>query len=453
MKRVKLLLIMTFAAITGAMAQGSQVDFSDPAYAKWGEKVEDREQNMFAATYMKEALESKDYESAAKYFQQLMANCPAASEAVFARAVVLYKAKISRATSLSDKRTMIDSLMVVHDLRAEHYGDHATRGKGYILDSKARDFFNYSKNDRAGMREVFKAAIEAGGESADPALVYLYFQNLCEDYQIDEVMADEVIAEYDRLGVYFENLEGENADLGSKFDTTFGTSGVATCENLEAIYGPKLEANAGDEKMLAMAVRLMDRAGCKTPFYAATAEKYYEVSPTSQAAMALASIFQNDGEYDKAVKYLRDALAEETDMEEQEVLYARIALIEMAASRMSEALTAARASLAIEDDTIADNGIALFVIAQCYAASAANCPDLKGQIAYLAAYDAMQRAVANFTEEEASYKEHATTMMGQYRAYFPTSEECFFNEITKGSSYTVDCGVAAGTVTTIRTRD
>ncbi|MFI3248095.1 MAG: enzyme of heme biosynthesis [Rikenellaceae bacterium] len=450
MKRIKLLFALTLAAITGATAQ---VDFSDPAYAKWGENAEEREQNMFAATYMKEAIESKDYETAAKYFQQLMANCPAASEAVFARAVVLYKAKISRATSLSDKREMIDSLMVVHDLRAEHFADHATRGAGYVLDSKARDFFNFNKNDRAGLREVFKAAIAAGGEKVDPNLVYLYFQNLCEDYQIDEVMADEVIAEYDRLGVYFENLEGENAELASKFDSTFGTSGVASCENLEAIYSKKLEANPGDEKQLAQAVRLMDRAGCTTPFYAATAEKYYEVSPTSQAAMALASIFQNDGEYEKAVKYLTDALAAETDMEEQEALYARIALIQMAASNMSEALTAARASLAIEDDTIADNGIALFVIAQCYAASAANCPDFKGQIAYLAAYDAMQRAINNFTEEEATYKEHATTMMNQYRAYFPTSEECFFNEVAKGSSYKVDCGVAAGTMTTIRTRD
>ncbi len=449
MKSFKLLLIMTLAVVSNAFAQ---VDFSNPAYAVWGETVEEREQNMFAATYMKEAIEAKDYDTAAKYFHQLLENCPKASEAVFARAVLLYRSKIGRATSLSDKKMLIDSLMIVHDLRAEHFSDHATRGRAYILDSKARDFFNYKKNDRAGLREVFKAAIEAN-ESVEPAFVYLYFQNLCEDYKIDEVMADEVISEYDRLGHYFEGLEGEDAEFASKFDTAFGMSGVANCENLEAIYSKKLETNPDDEKTLAQAVRLMDRAGCVTPFYATIAEKYYDINPSSAAAMALASIFQNDGEYDKAVKYLTDALADETDQEEQEALYARIALIHMAASNMSEALTAARKSLAVDDGTTADNGIALFVIAQCYAASAANCPDFKGQIAYLAAYDAMQRAISNFSADEENYKAHATTMMNQYKAYFPTSEECFFNEISKGSSYKVDCGVAAGTMTTIRTRD
>ncbi len=452
MRKFRLLFIMTFAVVS-AMAQGSQVDFNNPAFAKWGATPEEREQNMFASTFMREALDNKNYNIAAGYFQQLLANCPEASEAVFARAVNLYKAKIARAASLPEKREMIDSLMIVHDLRLQYFSNHQTRGAAYITDSKARDFFNYSKSDREGLREVFKAAIEAGGANVDLALVLLYFQNLCDDYATDDVMADEVISEYARLSPLFDNVTGDQVEMKSQYDNAFGNSGVASCENLEAIFKSKIAATPTDGKLLEQAVRLMDRAGCKTPFYAEVAEKYYVLSPTSQAAMVLATIFQNDGDYDKAVKYLRDALAEEADLEEQENLYSRIALIELAAGRMSEAMTAAVAALAVDDGTSSDNGVALFVIAQGYGAAAEKCPDLQGQIAYLAAYDAMQRALANFSADEASYKAPAAAMAAQYKAFFPTKEECFFNEIEIGSKVTVECGIAKGLTTIVRTRD
>ncbi len=451
MKRISLLIMTAVAAISGAMAQ--QVDFSNPAYAKWGDTPENREKNMFAATFMREALDSKSYDEAAGYFQQLMANCPTASEAVIARGVVLYKAKIARAQSLSEKRTMIDSLMIVHDLRLKYFGNHPKRGTAYILDSKARDFYNYNKGDREGLRDAFRAAIDAAGDNAKLEFVNLYFVNLCEDYKMDEVMADEVIAEYDRLTPLYEKATDAQADLVSQFDTAFGNSGVASCDNLEAIFKKKIEENPNDEKVLAQAVKLMDRAGCRTPFYAEVAESYYRIRPTSTAAMALASIFQNDGDFDKASKYLRDALEAETDVEEQEKLYSRIALIELGANRSVAALEAARKAVAVEDGTRSDNGIALFVIAQCYGTSAANCPDFSGQVAYLAAYDAMQAAISNFSADESNYKAPATALLGQYKAYFPTKEECFFNEIALGSSITVTCGAAKGVSTTVRTRD
>ncbi|MFI3269259.1 MAG: enzyme of heme biosynthesis [Rikenellaceae bacterium] len=450
MKKIKLLLIFTVATVVSALAQGSQVDFNNPQFAKWGANAEEREKNMFAATFMREALDAKNYDDAAKYFIQIATSAPAASEAVYARASLLYKAKISRAKSLAEKKQMIDSLIIVHDLRLENFGDHATRGAAYILDGKARDYFNYCKNDRDGLREVFAAAIEASGDKIDRELVTLYFQCACEDYSMDLVMADFVLAEYDRLSPLYV---GQDAELTARFEAAFANSGVANCENLESIFSKKLEAAPDDEKVLAQAVKLMNKAGCKTPFYTATAEKYYQVSPSSRSAMALAAIFQNNGEYDKASKYLRDALAAETDIEEQEALLARISLIELAAGRMGEALKAARKSLATADGTEADNGIALFVIAQCYGASAASCHDFESQVAYLAAYDMMQKALANFSAEEESYKKPAATMAANYKAYFPTKEECFFNEIETGAPYKVPCGAAAGSMTIIRTRD
>ncbi len=452
MKKLRLLIIMTVATVS-AMAQGQQIDFSSPAYAKWGDTPESREQNMFYSTFMREAIDNKNYDIAAGYFQKLVANCPKATDTMYAYALRIYKAKIAGAASLAEKRVMVDSLIIVHDLRLEHFSNHATRGAAYITDSKARDYFNFNKVDREGLRDAFRAAVEAGGASADPSLVFLYFQNICDDYNADEIMADELIEEYMGLSPFFEALSGDDAEFKDKFDTAFGNSGVANCENLEAIYKGKIAENPTDGKLLEQAVRFMDKAGCSTPFYAEVAEKFYVLSPTSRAAMALAAIFQNSGDYEKAVKYLRDALAAETDMEEQETLYSRIALIELARGRMGEALTAANAALAIADGTEKDNGVALFIKAQAYGASAEKCADLQGQIAYLAAYDMMQRALANFSSDESSYISPAKALAAQYKAFFPTKEECFFNEIELNSTVKVECGVAKGVSTVVRTRD
>ncbi len=451
MKSIKALLVVASVTICSLVSgQSPQVDFNSPQYAMWGDTAEDREKNMFLSTFMREAFKNKQFDEAVGYFLQLVEKCPKASDATFARAVQIYQAKIARAADLKEKKVMVDSLMWVYDLRLEHFGDHPERGAAFITDAKARDYFNYAKSDREGLRETFKTAIEANGDKIDLELVMLYFQNLTDDYKMDLVMADEVMSEYDRLSPLMET----NDAMKNRFDTAFGASGVATCENLEAIFKTKLEANPEDNRSLSLAVRLMSRAGCKTPFYKEIAEKQYQARPDSRSAMVLAAIFQGDGEYEKAAKYLRDALATETDLEQQEQLQTRIALVEYAASNMAAAMKAASAALATNDGTTSDNGIAMFIIAQCYAADAPSCPDeLKGRAAYWAASDMMRKALANFTADEATYKQHAQSMLQTYRENFPSAEDCFFQELPKGSDYTIKCGLAAGTTTKVRTRD
>ncbi len=450
MKRFRLLLTFALVAI-GFVAQ-AQVDFNDPRYAAWGPDAATREANMLKSTFLREALDNKLYNEAAKHFQDLVQSCPEASEAVFARGVVIYKQKIARAKSLDEKKGLVDSLMIVHDLRLQYFASHPKRGRAYILDSKARDYYNYMRTDREGMREVFKSAIAEGGAETDVKLVYLYFQNLCEDYKLDEVMPEEVMTEYERLAPFFENLTGEDAELAENFTSMFSTSGVATCENLESIFAPKIAESPEDVELLSKTVRLMGRMKCDSDFYVSSVEALYKIAPTSSAAISLAAIFQSKNEYDKAAQYLRDALEVEEDMEQREALNARIALIEIAANRIGAAAAAARESINTPDDTKSDNGIAYFVLAQCYAISAGNCEGFDGQATYWAAYDLMAIAIANFTADEAEYKSIAQQILNSYPAYYPSAEECFFREVKEGEPFTINCGIATGAKTTVRIR-
>ena len=446
MKNVKFLLSAVCALF--AVAAMAQQDFSDPKYAAWGDTPEERQQNILNSNFLKESCDNKDYNAAAHYLKELLDKCPKASENTFVRGTTLYKNKINRAKSLDEKNMYIDSLMLMYDMRAQYFGDNVKPGKtAFILDQKAREFLRYKPNDRKGIREAFRAAIAQGGDSTDPETVVAYFSNLCEDYKnTDDVMPDEIIAEYDRLTPFFEK-NPEAGDYKSQFDAAFGLSGAASCENLENLFRGKLEAAPDDEALLAQAVALMSRAKCDGDFYFSIAEKYYTVKPSSETAMFLAQAFQSKGDYTKAMKYLNEALAVETDPAERQLLLVRMALVGLVSNDIQGAASAARQAR----DLNPEDGVPYFVLAQCYGISAAHCEGFAGPATFWAAYDTMAKAV-ELLPNDSEYREPAKTSMNAFRSRFPTSEECFFNELQEGARYTVNCGTAAGVSTTVRPR-
>lgn len=443
MKKVQFLFVAAASLCCGAAV--AQQDFSGPQYAKWGDTVEERQKNILSSNFLKEACDNRDYNAATQHFLELVQNAPAASENTYVRGALIYKNKINRAKSVAEKNALIDSLLWTYDLRVQYFGEHPTRGKAYILDRKAREYLTYKPNDRAGIRSAFREAIEAGNGTADPETLVAYFSNLCEDYKnTDEVMPDEVIGEYERLSPLF----GDNArEFRSQFDAAFGLSGAASCENLEKLFRSRLEAAPDDEALLAQAVALMSRAKCDSEFYFATAERYYELKPSSETAMFLAQAFQSKGDYAKASKYLNEALGAETDPAERQKLYDRIALVELAANHISAAAAAARSARDLDPE----DGVSYFVLAQCYGISAGQCSGFAGQAAFWAAYDTMARAI-ELLPSDSEYLDHAHSSLSMFRNRFPTSEECFFNEAKEGSRYTVSCGAASGVVTTVRFR-
>ena len=191
----------------------------------------------------------------------------------------------------------------------------------------------------------------------------------------------------------------------------------------------------------------MSRAKCDGDFYFSIAEKYYTVKPSSETAMFLAQAFQSKGDYTKAMKYLNEALAVETDPAERQLLLVRMALVGLVSNDIQGAASAARQAR----DLNPEDGVPYFVLAQCYGISAAHCEGFAGPATFWAAYDTMAKAV-ELLPSDSEYRGPAKTSMNAFRSRFPTSEECFFNELQEGARYTVNCGTAAGVSTTVRPR-
>jgi len=440
MKRVKFLLSALLAAVgISAYAQ----DLSGEAFAKWGETVEERQENMLMNSFLKENLQNKNYDAAAGYFQQLVQRVPAAAESIYQRGEQVYINKMARAKSVAEQRMAFDSMMVVYDLRLQYFGT-TPESKATILDRRARQYAKYNKRDREGMREAFKLAIAADAEGGNADLyetIVHYFNNLVEDYKNDEVYPDEVIAEYDRLAPLYEDVPADKAEYKDQFDALFGTSGVASCENLEALFRKKLADNPDDLDVLNQAVSLMSRAKCSGDFFFEVTERQYKLAPSANTAIFLAQAFQDKGDFDKATTYLREALKVETDETSRENLLVQLGMVELASNRVSAALDVARQLREINSE----NGYSYFILAQCYAAS--GCVE-----AFWAAYDTMKQAEERF--DDPSLKEKARTLAVAYAGRWPLSnDEKFFMEgIKAGSSYTITCGAASGVRTTVRFR-
>ncbi len=419
-------------------------DFSDPKFAPWGETVEQRQANILNSNFLKEAIDNRDYNAAGHYLQLLLQGAPAAASSTYVRGATVYKNKINRAKSLAEKDVYIDSLMLIYDLRAQHFGNHKTQGTAYIMDRKAREYATYKGTDRPGLRKVFQDAIAASGDQVKPDLVALYFSNLVDDFKSeDDVLADIVLDEYERLFA----LVGGNEEAKAQLDALLATSGAANCEALEEIYKPKIEAAPEDSELLAKAVSLMSRAECTSDFFFTIAEKYYELERLPETAVFLAAAFQNKQDFERAVKYLEESLEHTTDPVAKEEILVRLSLVQLADSKYSAAATAAREARTLNPD----NSVPYFVLAQCYGSTTSGCEAFPAQAAFWAAYDTMAKAVS-LMDDSSPYLSVAKSTMSNYRANFPDENTIFFNELSLGGAYTVKCGLGAGVSTTVRAR-
>ena len=447
MKAIKFLIVAAMAAVaTSAAAQ----DFSDPKYAKWGETPEERKENMLSSSYLKEETANRNFNSAARYLQLLLEKCPSASETIYVNGVKLYKDKINRAETLAEKKMFVDSLLFLYDVRIENFGSHPKRGRVYLLERKAREYLTYKGDDREGVAEAFETAIAAQAQvgAVNPEVVAIYFKNLCDDYQNDIVDAMTIVNTYDAYAQYFDNIAPEQQEFKDQFEQCFGLSGAASCENLEAIFSKKVADNPEDAKLVEQAFKLMSRANCSSDFFFSVGEKHYANKPSSDVAMLLAQGFQNVKNFDKANQYLREALAVETVAEEREKLYVRIGILDMSMNNFATAVEAFREAQAINPE----NAHAPFFLAQCYVNGAKGCSGLQKDAIYWVAYDLVQKALPLLEVSDPERVEAAKQLAAAYRAAFPTSEECFFNEVADGSSFTVNCGFAQGVSTTVRSR-
>lgn len=444
MKNAKKLILALAVTLSVAGSVRAQAWLEDP---KWGSSPEERQEMVRTWNLFDDSYKLKNFDAVLNYGKILMDKAPQAMQNLYVYMGAAYTTKINTATSLAAKNAYVDSLMWVYDQRVAAYGDDATRGRAYILPRKAADFLTFRPADRETVRRLYEEAIAATGQQ-DANLINTYFSVLVDDYRADLIETDTLLEEFEKWSAVLDGGTPEmKAGVGT-LEQLLVSSGAATCENLEAIYRPQYEADPNNVELMQKIVSRMSAGDCDGEFRLTVAENLFRVQPEPQVGLALASIFQQRGDYEKSLTYWQGAIDGETDPAQKISYMLNAAATSLAAKAYRQAGDFARQVIAAD----AENGLAYMILGQAQAGAVpSNCGDAFTQkAAFWVVVDNLARA-RNLLADDAEQVEILNRLIGSYSGNFPTNDEAFMSGINSGEGYTVNCGWISGR-TTVRVR-
>lgn len=441
MKRIFLVAVVALATVLGA---GAQQKFDE----RYGADPAKREENARKHYYMQTAYQTKSYDDMLGYFRQLMVDAPKASQNMYIWACEVYRGKIARATSKAERNLYLDSVLMVFDKRIEYFGDHATLGTAYLRAQKALIFAEINPTDDETEYRLFREAIAVGKE-VDPDLAIVYFSSMTESFKLDDLTPEDYITNYEDLVTMLSgyDTDGKFTKTIETVDALFATSGAASCENIENIFKPKYEADPTNGELVKKILGLLTRNRCQGNFPLTVAEAYYKIDPSPEVAGMLASIYENNKEYKKAIQYAKVAIAGEKDPIRKMGMLLSAASSALSDHQNREAVDFARQAIAIDEQKAA---IGYLIVASAYAAGVQGCSDFERKAAYWLVVDMFVQARTKLADQPEQV-ESINRMISSYSGNFPKVEETFQRDLSPGQSYTVNCGWISGR-TTVRER-
>ncbi|HJE88615.1 tetratricopeptide repeat protein [Rikenella microfusus] len=442
MKKRVYSLIAALALVGGTAAAQDYKD--DP---KYGADPASREQNVRILNFFGDAYKAKDYNLATLYLRQLIEGAPKASENMYIRGIDIYKNKAAGAQTKEDRRMYVDSILWIYDKRIEAFGDHPQRGEAYLKSEKAKMFLSMMPADRERLFKLFREALDEK-HPFEPALAVMYFNAVVESFKLDDVTPEELMETYESLSERIAaSQDSDAAEAGKTLDDLFATSGAANCETVEKIYKPKYEADPDNQQLIETVLALLHRGKCSSEFYLTMLEKYYQVNPKPEVAVQLASVFQEKKDFAKALEYLRIGIDNETDQAKKINFLLQAATMTSASGSYREAATFARRVIDLDPN----NGVAYLLLGAAFGSGAGSaCSGFDSQTAMWLAVDNLSRARQLLPADDPQQAQ-ISSMIANYSANFPKSEETFMRGLNPGDSYTVNCGWISGR-TTVRER-
>lgn len=439
MKRITLAIVSLTALLCGTdvFAQG-----------KWGA---DSAQCITYMSYYKEYFKQKAYDEAVPNWRKAYSLCPAtASQNMLIDGTTLIRRLIQKnAANPEYKNALIDTLLTLHDTRAQYYPKYAVTA----LNNKGLDMANYIKGDSEKLFNGYEGIIENNQEQTKVNILLFDLQAAIDLYQKGALDAEKVINVYQRNNELVDKapvrneIEGEqNNSLKADMGSLFAGSKVASCDHLISLFTPRYEADPENLELVTSIVKTMSLADdCNdNELYLKAVTAMNKLSPSATSAYYLFKLHSARGNVDEAINYMEEAIASEDSNAETDVEWTyELATFCFKHNLMPKAVEYAT-SVASHSEKLA--GKAYFLIGTIWGTTRCGGDEIASRAPFWVACDYMNKAIA----ADPSLEESAREYIRQYSAYFPQAAEAFMYDITNGQSYTVVCGGMRAT-TTVRT--
>lgn len=407
-----------------------------------------------------EAVRADNFKDAYAPCMAVLKDCPTLRYYTFTDAqkiLVGFLSQIKDRNS-ADYKKYFDELMDVYDLRMKYIPEFIGKGmKGVpsvadALGAKAVDYLQFAPApDLNTAYNWLKESVHAEKGGSKGAVLHYFLDTSMQKVKADDNHTDQFFQDYIDASKYAddalaaETKEAKKANLQAIKDNLvamFIQSGVADCESLQNIYGPKVEASKTDSAFLKKALNILKLMKCnESEVYFKASEYMYQIDPTADAAVGVAYMYYKKGDYDNAVKYFDEALAKETDNDKKaEMAYATAAAL-MQAKKLSQARSYCQKAMSFKENY----GEPYILLAQLYGSNP-NWTDepALNKCTYFVVIDKLQRAKA----VDPSVTERANELISTYSRHTPQAKDLFMLGYKAGDRITI--GGWIGESTTIR---
>jgi len=227
-----------------------------------------------------EAVKAGNFKDAYAPWKIVLETCPTLRYYTFKDGFTILEGLMSKMTDRNspEYKKYFDDLMHTHDVRMKYIPDFQTRMKGVpsvedALGDKALAYIQFAPSPDVNQAyEWFKQSLEGAKADASPNVMHFFLdmslqklkadpshkEQFIKDYLLDTQYTDEAIAKTEK-----ENIKAALKSVREGLDAQFINSGAATCESLQEIYAPKVEANQGNLEALKEVIKVMAMMGCK----------------------------------------------------------------------------------------------------------------------------------------------------------------------------------------------
>lgn len=400
--------------------------------------------------FYKDYLKQGNLDEAAAQWRGALKYCPpTASQNFYIDGRKIYKSLIAKnARNAELKQSLVDTVMLIHKMRMTSF----PKSKRASTENIAYDMIAYYS---ATAPEKVLAAIEdvvaITGPKTKVALLVSYMDNAAEMFKKNNIEGEKVLKAYTEYSAIIDGQlktdpSAANKEARAAFENAFVTSGVATCDNLIAVFAPRYEADPTNVEVVKPIVSLLgsDSVCVNSDLFLKAVTSLHQLEPSHTSSYFLYKLHASKGNVEEAVKFMDEAIAsEESDtMKDAELLF-ELAAYNFKTGNHAKAVSAARAS--VEKDA-SFGGKANLLIANIWAGQRCTANDMDNRAKYWVAVDYLNKAKA----ADESLAEEANKLISTYRQYFPKTEDAFMYDLTDGKSYSISCGGLNAT-TTVRT--
>ncbi len=445
MKLKSLLMVL----LTACMAGTYTASLGQCKEFKWPENRAKADESV--AVYG-DAMKQGNYRAAAVGFQWMLTNAPQWNTKLYIDGADIYDKLAEKESDPAKKKVLVDSLLMLYDLRVKNCGDEIN-----VMNRKAYASYKYNikiKEKLAELMALYDKVYEISGNNVTDGNLVAYMTTVKANQLAFKNMPEEQIFQrYDKIMTIIDvkikkaGSEAKTQDVEKLKSYKDAVDGLlismvkVDCDFVRKNLAPKFKQNPNDLALAKKIFTFMLQGKCtEDPLWLEAGEAIHKLNPEKDFGLAktLGVTYMRNGNYERADVLLKEALSLAATAQDKSETQLYLGSIEAKKGNYAGARELFRQSGAADPS----NKDAWQQIGDLYYNSFDNCSKKQSlaedRLVYLAAYEMYQKA-------------GNAQLMARAKAQFPSKEEIFLLNWQAGSNQRVGCWINEAVV--LKTRD